>query len=383
MDLPGFSFDPEEIPILYATGLKAFALSDKERDLLREYLIRGGTFLAVAHHGSREFSDSLRHEAGLLFPGRPLATLPPDHPLYRSHRRVERVTYTSGTRDRADAAPVLEGLFLGCRVALILSPYDLCCSWDSDHLPDDQPGVRGSAAFDLGVDILAYSIAYYPLGKLYGRWGRVEPEDRDVDRGDFVFAQAIHSGHHDPHPAAFAALLAEVLRTTSVGARLSRKMVSLSSPELSSHPFLYMTGHGDFRLTGEEAAGLRRYLSAGGFLLADSCCGDLGFDVAFRREIGRVLPDARLAPLAADHPIFSSFEGIGDIEYTSSVRASFPDLKGPFLEGIEMGGALALAYSRFDLANGWEGEERPFSLAIAPRDARRLGVNIVLFALTH
>lgn len=383
MDLAGFSFDPEEVPILYATGLRPFTLTPQERELFREYLIRGGFFLAVAHHGSKEFSDSIRREASLLFPGRRFGYLPPDHPIYRAHERVDRITYTPGTKDRPRNAPYLEGLTLGCRVAIVLSPYDLCCTWDSDHMPDEYPGILGQDAFRIGINILSYAIAYYPLGKFYGRWGRIEMEDREVDLGDFVFAQVRHSGDHDPHPAAFANLLGEAMKATTIGARLQRELVELSSPELAKHPFLYMTGHGDFRLTDGEIAGLRTYLASGGFLLADSCCGDLTFDVAFRREIARVLPDAELAPLALEHPIFRSFHEIGEVRYSTAVRATFGDLSAPFLEAVESDGAVIIAYSRFDLGNGWEGEERPFTLGVRADDARRLGVNIIVYCMTH
>lgn len=383
MDLAGFSFDPAETPILYATGLKAFTLTPDERNLVREYLRRGGFFMAVAHHGSREFSDSVRREASLLFPDRPFGLLPPDHAIYRAHTQVDRITYTKGTQDRPEGAPCIEGLYIGCRVGMVLSPYDLCCTWDSDHLPDSYPGIAGREAFALGVNILSYAIAYYPLGKFYGQWGLVEMEDQDVERGDFVFAQVRHSGHHDPHPAAFASLLKDVMKGTSIGARFRRKVVSLASPELSSCPFLYMTGHDDFRLSDDEREGLRKFLAAGGFLLADSCCGNIAFGLAFRREMARVLPDSKLEVLGASHPVFSSFETIAGVEYTTAVRASFPELKGPFIEGIEIDGSLRVAYSRFDLGNGWDGEDRPFSLGWMPADARRMAVNIILYCMTH
>jgi len=383
MDLAGFSFEAAETPVLYATGLKPFTLTSEERGLLRAYLERGGFFLAVAHHGSRAFSESIREEAARLFPDRPFGLLPPDHPIYRAHRKLGSMSYTRAVADRPERAPWLEGLYVGCRSAMVLSPYDLCCTWDSDHLPDEQPGVKGPDAFALGVDILAYAIAFYPVGKAYGGWSRVEVVDPEVDRGDFVFAQVRHSGHYDPHPWAAAGLLQDALARTHLGARLDRKVVPLTSPELGAYPFLYMTGHDDFRLSAEERAGLARFLASGGFLLADSCCGSLGFDVAFRREMAAVLPEAKLEVLPLDHPVFSAWEPAGKVEYTTQVRASFPDLQAPVLEGIQVDGTLRVVYSRFDLGSGWDGQERPFSLAIKPADARRLGTNILLHAMTH
>jgi hypothetical protein len=211
----------------------------------------------------------------------------------------------------------------------------------------------------------------------------VELEDPEVDRGDFLFGQVRHSGDHDPHPVAFANLLADVLRETTVGARFQRRLVSLASAETGRLPFLYLTGHGDFVLSEEERAGLRRFLASGGFLFADSCCGGLTFDLAFRREIARTVPERELRPLQPDHEIYSCFETIREVEYTTAVRASFPDLKAPFLEGLEIEGKLCVVYSRFDVGNGWEGEERPFALGLKAPDARRLGLNVIVYAMTH
>ena len=69
--------------------------------------------------------------------------------------------------------------------------------------------------------------------------------------------------------------------------------------------------------------------------------------------------------------------------FATAVRASFPELKTSFIEGIEVDGTVRVIYSRFDLGNGWEGEDHPFSLGYLPEDARRLGVNAVLYAMTH
>ena len=60
MKLGSFNANPEEVPILYATGLKPFVLSSAERDVLATYIRQGGFFLAVAHHGTILPSSALR-----------------------------------------------------------------------------------------------------------------------------------------------------------------------------------------------------------------------------------------------------------------------------------------------------------------------------------
>jgi len=94
VDLARFSFDPAKIPILYATGLKPFQPSEAEMTRLRDYLLAGGLLLGVAHHGAKEFNDSFRKAAAALFPDRPFALLPPDHPIYRAHRPLGKIDYS-------------------------------------------------------------------------------------------------------------------------------------------------------------------------------------------------------------------------------------------------------------------------------------------------
>src|SRR5690606_25525998 len=77
-----------------------------------------------------------------------------------------------------------------------------------------------------------------------------------------------------------------------------------TDPELWNYPYIYITGHGNIRLTDAEVTALRSYLQAGGFLHADD---NYGLDESFRREMRRVFPDRELVELPADHPIYRSF----------------------------------------------------------------------------
>ena len=69
-------------------------------------------------------------------------------------------------------------------------------------------------------------------------------------------------------------------------------------------------------------------------LLADACCGRLAFDVAFRREIAKVLPANKLEKLPVDHPLYHAHYDIKQVEYTPRVREDFGPLDTPELEGI-------------------------------------------------
>jgi hypothetical protein len=89
------------------------------------------------------------------------------------------------------------------------------------------------------------------------------------------------------------------------------KSIAVDSPELISSPppYIFFTGHKDFHLTDAEVTNLRKYLQAGGAIWGDSAFSGDGsrFDVAFHREMKKVLPDPDITfqDLPMDHPIFT------------------------------------------------------------------------------
>jgi hypothetical protein len=384
LDLASFSFDPDEVPVLYMSGKRAPPPLDPAlRAKLRGYIEAGGTLWADACAGAPAFGDGLRRELAALFPDRPLARVPPDHPIFRSAQRVEKVGYSlAAAAERADGLPYLEGIEVGCRLAVIFSPYGLSCAWDSFHAAEGAKVMVGEPALQLGVNMVAYALAYFDLGKYLAHRKALEPA-AGPDAGDFVFAQLRHGGSWDPDPSAFAELVKTTLAETSVRARFGRKVVALTDPDLARTPFIYLTGHGPLALTDEESAALGRYLRQGGFLFADACCGGLEFDRSFRRELARALPGAELRQLPRDHAIYSSFFQIDAVAYTPQVQATLPDLHGPALEAAAIGDEVRVVYSRFDLGCGWEGAEHPWTRGVERKDAVRIGVNVIVYALTH
>jgi hypothetical protein len=233
----------------------------------------------------------------------------------------------------------------------------------------------------MGVNLIAYALAYLPLGK-YLSTTKVYYESEERARGDFVFAQVRHAGDWDPDPSAAANLLRSVAALTSATVKFKRISVTLDQ-DLSGVPFLYLTGHEDFRLSAAQAANLRRFLESGGFLLADACCGRQAFDLAFRREIRKALPDHPLVPLPPDHPVFTSHLVIEKVGYTPRLGQERPGFDRPEMEGVTVGGALRVLYSHYDLGNGWEGIDHPFTRGLRAGDALKIGVNAIAYAMTH
>ena len=96
-----------------------------------------------------------------------------------------------------------------------------------------------------------------------------------------------------------------------------------------------------------------------------------------------VFPDHPLQKLAADHPIYSILNHVRAVHYADYVETLGEDPPALPLEGIQLGGTTAVVYSPYGLGGGWRGFDHPFGRDVAYQDAVKLGVNIVLYGMTH
>jgi len=380
-DLASFSYDPTELPILYFTGHDAFTVKPELIAKLRQYCVDGGTILGDACCGSPDFDKAFRALAQELFPKRPMEPIPADHPLYSSFFPISSVRYAVDTTEKDDV-PHLEAVSIGCRAAIIYGGgYDLSCGWDG-HIHGTGKRYLPASALKIGANIITYTLATYELGRFLAT-EKIYHQKGDATRDQLVIAQVVHGGDWDTQPASLMSLMKYLAENTTVSVQFKKEDVDLKSIDAFRHPILYITGHDDFKLTDEEVTNLRRYLSAGGVLVGNACCGRKSFDTAFRREIARVLPDGKLDRVALDHPIYKSVFPIQKVEYTPLALHDYPGLDRPTLEGIQIDNQLRVIYSPMGLVNGWSGAPNPYDRGYAGNDALRLGINILVYAMTH
>lgn len=202
----------------------------------------------------------------------------------------------------------------------------------------------------------------------------------------FVFAQLQYrGGEWDPNPLAAAPLMEELMQRTSVEASLTRRVVTLTDRDLFSYPFLYIAGKYDFdAFPPEEIHRLRRFLSYGGFLLADNALGQTGygFDKSLRRELKRVFPESDLVRVPTSHAALRSYYLVRRIGGTRLVQ--------PYLEGIPLQSFMPVIYCHNNLGGAWERDQLGnWVNACTPggdeqrKDAFHLGINLILYAMTE
>lgn len=384
--LKRFSFDPIQIPVMYLSGHDPIPdIEDNTIRLIREYVYSGGTILANACCGDRRFTESFRRFIRKVFPEKGLYKLGYGHPIFHCWYNIEEIRFQKGTGEEFTAEPLLEGVDIGCRTAIIFSAADLANGWYGQDPPmafKEGFWVRGYDARRLGANIVTYILA----NLIYARtFPLLQEEYKSAIKGieeSFRFAQIVHGGDWDPNPSAIYRLQKYLSENTTLNFEFGRVNVRLDDPDIFEYPFVYMLGHRAFSFSSAEIATLRKYLLEGGVLFAEACCGRSEFDIAFRREIKRVLPEYSLRPLDSDHPIYSINYKIENVNLTPFAQDLLSD-KRPLLEAITIDDRIAVIYSPLSISNGWEGIEHPFSLGYMSADSIRLGINIILYIMTH
>ncbi len=287
-DFEHFSFDPRELPALLLPATTHFSLATRCTNGWRAYVLDGGMLIGDACCGWKDFNESFRREISAIFPDRPLRKLTPDDPLLSSFYKLGKFTYQKADGSRYEDAPCLEGITVGCRTAVVYSPADLTCGWDGHDHPRGLRVVIDQAQ-QIGANYVTYLLGSYQLGRFLSTT-KIYHEADAPSRDDFVFAQLVHDGDWDPDPSAVHNLLKHVRDNSTLAIKFKKVSVRPKEPKAMGYPLLYMTGHHDFHWTDEEAAWLRRYLKAGGMLLADACCGRLAFHLAFERKLAACYP---------------------------------------------------------------------------------------------
>ncbi|MDA0378127.1 MAG: DUF4159 domain-containing protein [Bacteroidetes bacterium] len=196
----------------------------------------------------------------------------------------------------------------------------------------------------------------------------------------FTIARVKYDGGGDWYgdPESLPELLSFVRRETLLDIAPKEEVVELSSDNLYSFPYLYMTGHGNVRFSDREAERLRHYLESGGFLHVDD---NYGLDAYLRREMKKVFPESEFVELPFDHPIFhTAFDFPGGLPKVHEHDGKPAQGFGIFGED----GRLMVFYTyESDLGDGWEPmsvHEKPAALREA---ALQMGANILIYAMTN
>ena len=384
-NLNDFHFDPKKLPALLFSGVRTLKLSDSHIQALRDYVLNGGMIICDSIAGSPYFYESAKRIFLRAFPESRFRIIPPDHPLYHIIVDIDKVTYKG---NKGQSRPFMEGICIGSRVGVLVSKFGLGCGWNrsTDRLQKLKNAAyyNVKSANEIGVDLAAYIVGYAEVGLVEGRPEVFGLTDQARPTDEFVFAQIKHDGLWNVHPGAATALLMKLRRYTSIRVNLKRAGVDLEKDDLSSYPFLYLTGLDDFSFSQNEIGVLQRYLNDEGVLLINNGLGLGTFDAAVRRELKSILPNMTLQPIPAGHSLYNSLFDVSKVRYSPSLTKSKPELNNqPYLLGVIINGDLRVIYSPYDLEAGWLEVYYPLMKGYESVSSQRLGINMIIYLMTH
>lgn len=145
-----------DFPFIMMTGEQKFALSQTERDHLREYLDKGGFLVASAGCSSKAWDESFRREINSLFPEEDsrLTDIEMDHALLKTVYDIESIDLKN-----PKGGVKLAGLQRKNKIVVVYSPEGLndtahvegCCCCGGNEVKN---------ASQLLVNIFTYSLLY-------------------------------------------------------------------------------------------------------------------------------------------------------------------------------------------------------------------------------
>ena len=179
--------------------------------------------------------------------------------------------------------------------------------------------------------------------------------------------------------------LSQILRElTYVDIRVDgSRILTLDDPELFRYPIAYMWEPGFWVLADREAESFRRYLLKGGFAVFEDFDGAAQW-ANFEEQMRRVMPEGRWFPLERGHRVFNAFFDIHDIDAIvhpmSRIR---PHYYGLFEDNDPSGRLMVVANFDNDVPEYWEWSGQGLFPFDASNEAYKLGVNDIMYGLTH
>ena len=224
----------------------------------------------------------------------------------------------------------------------------------------------------------AFARLAFPPGRLNGYAGRDNPEwwegvslwTQDFPRADRHFSEAVR-------------------RLTRVKVRSVEQVVNLDDgDEVYNWPWIYAVQVGEWGITNDQARKLRDYLLRGGFFMADDLHGTREWQ-EFEESMKRVFPDRPIVEIASEDAIFHT---VYDLDERWQIVGHDHLGEGHKLDGFvprwrgiydDKGRVMVAISFNSDIGDSWEWADSPEYPERYSALGVRLGVNYIVYAMTH
>ena len=219
-------------------------------------------------------------------------------------------------------------------------------------------------------------------------WGQSESLDYD---SRFVFTRIRYgsdggrggrSWAHD-YPRADRHLPHILAELTTMRPRLEGSNVfDLVDPSIFLNPIIYISEPGFWTIDDGGAVNLRAHLLKGGLVIFDDFEGEAQWN-NMAQQMARVLPELRFIQIDVSHPIFHSFFEMKTIDFPHPLVNVMPSYYAMFEHNDPTRRIVALANYNNDLAEYWEWSATGMFPVDVTNEAYKLGVNYIVYGMTH
>ena len=206
---------------------------------------------------------------------------------------------------------------------------------------------------------------------------------------DWPWAEGNSSWTQD-YPRADRHFVQAVRRLTRLHVRSVEQPVNLDDGDAYDWPWLYAVQTGHWNLTDAQAASLREYLLRGGFFMCDDFWGESEWSV-FMESMKRVFPDRPVTELQNGDAIFHTVYDLND-RYQVASEGSVARGRTYKCEGCpdrwrgiydDKGRLMVAIVFQSDVGDSWEWADAPYYPEKYAALGIRIGVNYILYAMTH
>jgi hypothetical protein len=155
----------------------------------------------------------------------------------------------------------------------------------------------------------------------------------------------------------------------------------LEDRDIFQNPILYISEPGTWGLTDEGAVNLREHLLKGGFLIFDDFEEDQWYNMA--DQLAKAIPEGQWVEIGPEHAIFDTFFYVENIYVPHPLVRVTPSYRVIFEDNDPEKRIMVLANHNSDLAEYWEYAAQGYFPVDPTNDAFRLGINYIVYGLTH
>jgi Domain of unknown function (DUF4159) len=193
------------------------------------------------------------------------------------------------------------------------------------------------------------------------------------------------------YPKADRQFIPGVKRLTRIDARSTEHVVDADSNVLFDYPWIYVEDPGAWQLSEAQAKRLREYIERGGFIMLDDSWGDREW-ANMAAGVHMILPNHPIEDLPDSDPIFHIVYDIGhkvQIPGTRYIwgyrRRMRPDETPARWSAVrdDKGRVVIAICQNSDVGDAWEWADSPDYPQPPATEAYRIGINYIIYDMTH